>query len=403
MIDPSALLNLNADEERALAVATALREQAEGVHVIDETGWGLVLRYDDVSALLRNPQVFSSQRFPASPANIHDADNPLHRKYVEAFGQVMLFQDPPVHSRLRGLVKHMFSPVATKKMRETVEQVTDDILDEFSPGDEIEFVGQFSGVLPVWVIARMLGVPVEDREQFRAWSAAFVAPMEPTCVGEERDEAISTAAGLISYMDELIVERRAKPGDDLISVLLAAEDEGERLTGEEIASMVALLLVAGNETTTNLLSAGLQLLFEHPYQRQMLAKNPDVVESAVEEMLRIDPPFRWIGRVMKDDYSVGGHTLRADQWVFVSLAAANRDPRKFADPEVFDITRPKNRHLTFGSGIHYCLGAPLARLEGAVAFPRLLERFPQIRPGSEAPEILSHFSIRSFLNQPVRL
>lgn len=401
MVDPSELLETG--EANALRVTAALREQGDGVHVIQDTGWGLVTRYDDVSTLLRRPTVFSSERFAASPANIHDADDPLHRRYVEAFGQVMLFQDPPVHTRLRAIVKHMFSPAATKRMRDDVEHATDDILAALAPGSEVDFVKTFAGVLPVWVIARILGVPVEDREQFRLWSAAFVAPMEPTCVGAERDEAIRTAAGLIAYLEELIESRRASPGEDLISELLAAEDGGDRLTGDELAAMISLLLVAGNETTTNLLSAGLQLLFEHPEEHRRLREDPKLVDSAVEEMLRFDPPFRWIGRVMKEDCTLGAVTLRSGQWVFVSIAGANRDPRRFTDPDRFDISRESNRHLTFGSGIHYCLGAPLARLEGTIAFPRLLERFPRLQPGATPPTIQSHFGMRSILTQPVRL
>lgn len=401
MTEPSDLLS--AGEDDALRVTSELREQADGVYIIEENGWGLVLRYDDVSALLRHPAVYSSERFDASPANIHDPKDPVHRRYVELFGQVMLFQDPPAHTRLRGLVKHMFSPAATKRMREAVEEVTDDMLSTLSPGDDVDFVESFAAALPVWVIARILGVPVEDRQQFRDWSAAFVAPLEPTCVGEERSQAFATAGGLIAYLDELIAARRADPHDDLISVLVSVEEEGDRLAGDEIAAMVALLLVAGNETTTNLLSAGLQLLFAHPDQHRLLRADPGLIDTAIEEMLRFDPPFRWIGRVMKEDHAVGQTTLRVGQWVFASIAGANRDPRRFVDPDTFDITRQNNRHLTFGSGIHYCLGAPLARLEGSVAFPRLLERFPDLRPGAASPEIQSHFGMRSFLKQPVRL
>ncbi|EHN12393.1 putative cytochrome P450 hydroxylase [Patulibacter medicamentivorans] len=393
---------LTAPPERADIVCSELRESANGVHLL-ETGWGLVLRYDDVADLLRRPTIFSSERFADSPGAIHDASDPLQRRYVEVFGEVMLFQDPPVHTRLRGLVKRTFSPTATSRMREAVERVTDEILSGFAPDQEIDLVTDFADILPAWVISDILGVPMADRSRFRDWSTGFSAPLDPTCQGDERTAAIHDGAALIEYLEELIESRRSAPGDDLVSLLVSAEEEGDRLTGDELAGMIALLLVAGNETTMNLLTGGTQLLFDHPDQRELLASDPALIDSAIEEMLRFDPPFRWIGRVMREDYEVGGTALHAGQWVFVSLTGANRDPRHFDDPDRFDITRQPNRHLTFGSGIHYCLGAPLARLEARVALPQLLGRFPNLRPGASGPRCQPQFSVRAYESLPVRL
>jgi cytochrome P450 len=394
---------LTASPEQANAIAAELRDTGAGVHIIEETGWALILRYDDVSDLLRRPGIFSSERFWDSPGAIHDPDDPTHRRYVDVFGGCMLFQDPPIHTRLRGIVKHAFSPRAVARMQEAVERVTDELLSAFEAGQEIDVVRDVADVLPAWAISDVLGVPMSDRTQFREWSTGFSSPLDPSCVGDARDAAIRDAGALIEYLDELIATRRATPTEDLISLLISAEDEGDRLTGDELAGMVALLLVAGNETTMNLLAGGTQLLLDHPDQRQLLAEHPELIDGAIDEMLRIDPPFRWIGRVMKHDHRVGGIALTPGQWVFVGLAAANRDPRHFEAPDHFDITRKPNRHLTFGSGIHYCLGAPLARLEARIALPQLFARFPDLRPGELPPRSAPAFSVRAYQSLPVRL
>jgi pimeloyl-[acyl-carrier protein] synthase len=252
-------------------------------------------------------------------------------------------------------------------------------------------------------ISDVLGVPTEDRSLFRDWSSGFSAPLDPNCQGDQRATAIHHAGELIDYLDALIQARRTSPTDDLVSLLISAEEKGDRLTGDELAGMIALLLVAGNETTTNLLAGGTQLLMSHPEQRRLLAANPELIDSAIEEMLRVDPPFRWIGRVMKSAHSLHGTTLHVGQWVFAGIAAANRDPRRFTAPDRFDITRQPNRHLTFGSGIHYCLGAPLARLEAQTTFPKLLERFPNLRPGAAEPRCAPAFSVRTYESLPVQL
>jgi cytochrome P450 len=213
-------------------------------------------------------------------------------------------------------------------------------------GEEIDVVRDVADVLPAWAISDVLGVPMSDRSQFREWSTGFSAPLDPGCQGAARDAAIRDAGALIEYLDELIGRRRSMPTEDLISLLISAEEQGDRLTGDELAGMVALLLVAGNETTMNLLAGGTQLLLDHPEQRRLLAESPDLIDSAIDEMLRVDPPFRWIGRVMRHDHSVGGTTLTAGQWVFVGLAAANRDPRRFDAPDRFDISKSDHDRST---------------------------------------------------------
>jgi cytochrome P450 len=401
MTAPGDLLTAHPNEAHELYAH--FRETGSGIHDIADMNWRMFFRWEDVSTILRKPAVFSSDRFWASPASIHDPENPVHRRYVAIFEQTMLMQDPPVHTRLRGLVKHSFTPRALERVRTAIGRVTRDLLAPLEPGTEVDFMTDFAESLPVAVIAEAMGIPVEDRIQFRIWSIGFAIPLEFSCTGDAREKALADAGDFLTYLDALIAERRHNLGEDLVSQLILAEESGDRLSGDELLATISLMLVAGNETTVNLLGNGINLLLDNPDQLADLVAHPDLVTSAVEEMLRMEPSFRWIARVTKSDVDLNGETVRDGTWVYSSVAGANRDPRKFPDPDRFDIRRTQNQHLTFGGGIHFCIGAPLARMEAQIALPLILEKFPNLSRGSARPVYTPHFNIRHPELLPVQL
>ena len=392
-----------ADPHHVHALYAELRDADEGVHLVEGANFWMALRYDDVAEIYRQREIYSSDVFWKAPVSVHDADDPIHQHFIATARRLIIFQDAPDHTRLRGLVRHAFTPKAVKSMTAAVERVSDELIAGLQTGAEIEFMTDFAEVLPVWAIAEMLGVPIADRAQFRTLSYAFASTLDPACQGEARDAAIRGAVELIEYLEALIDDRRSALGEDIISLLVQAEEDGDRLTADELAAMVAMLLVAGNETTTHLLANGLALLFDNPEQFARLRAQPELIDSALEEMLRYEPPLRWNARVATRDVELGGQSIEAGQMVWVCIAAANRDPRHFDAAESFDIARQENRHLAFGSGMHYGIGAPLARLEGRIAMPRLLERFPGIARGEEDATYRPDFIARGFDRFPVRL
>lgn len=382
-----------------------LRESGDGIHLLSEPKWRLYFRHQDVSRILKDPATYSSDRFDFAPiSQNNDPDNPIHQRYVASLShKSMLMSDPPEHTRLRGLVRHSFTPSSLERMRAVIAKGSDDLLDGFQAGDEIEFMSSFAQILPVQVITEILGVPAEDRAQFRRWSDSSSSLMEVTTTGEARDRAMLDVHEFRMYLEDLVTDRRKHPTDDLLSLLLAAEEDGDRLQGEEIYTMISLLLFAGNETTINLLGNGLNLLLDNPHIVSRLVAEPDQVPNAVEEMLRLEPSFRWIGRVTAADGELDGEFAPKHTWLYLCVASANRDPRVFDEPDEFRLDRPKNKHLAFGAGIHYCLGAPLARLEGTIAFTELLGRFPNIQRAGDRPTYTPHFNIRHPEKLPVVL
>ena len=331
----------------------------------------LVARYADVVRVLRDHERFSSVP-PRSP---------LLEERIKVFGDAprVLFADPPVHTRLRRLVSQAFTPRRIRALEPLIEQMTDRLLDQAAARGEFEAMADLANPLPVMVIAAMLGVPPEHYESFKRWSDAVVEA-DNTLPGTKLPDSVTEAFGALRrYFAEVIEKRRQKPGDDLVSVLVTAREEKEALSEEELLAFVVLLLLAGNETTTNLIGNGMLALGRNPEQLARLRKQPELMPKAIEEMLRYDSPVQATVRHPKEDVELAGVTIPAKTFVFVVLAAANRDPAQFKDPETFDITREPNDHVSFGEGIHFCLGAPLARLEGAIAIGRVLTRFPHLR------------------------
>jgi cytochrome P450 len=293
----------------------------------------------------------------------------------------MLRLDPPDHTRLRNLVSKAFTPRAVERMRPVVEKYVGELLGRLEGRREMELIGDFAAPIPVSVIAEMLGVPVADRERFRHWSDEAVRPS-----AAPRDLRRSRRASdeLVAYLEVIAEERRREPREDLISALLRAEEAGDQLGRQEVFSICILLLVAGNETTTNLIGNGVLALLRHPAQHALLREDPSLLTNAVEEMLRFDGPVQLTSRFPLEDVEwEGGRVFRKGQQVLLSIAAANRDPEANPHPERFDVTRGEVRHLAFGHGTHFCLGAALARLEARHAIGALVRRFPRLCPAGE--------------------
>ncbi len=356
------------------------------VHWDEEMGYWAVTRYADVVAALRDPRLSAARTAPSVdawlPPELHEALGPV----VHAIMRQMLFLDPPDHTRLRGLVNKAFTPRAVEAMRAHIQQIVDGLLDRIqeSGRTEIEVIAELAYPLPAIVIAELLGVPPEDRDQFLLWSNDFGLILDDTTAPEETMRAMYGVADFIVYFRRIIEDRRAAPRDDVMGALIAAEEAGDRLSTDELLGNCILLLAAGHGTTTHLIGNGLVALLRHPDQLDLLRADPTLSPSAVTELLRYDAPVQSTGRLVTQDMEIGGKSIRAGQGVTLRLGAANRDPAQFPDPDRLDLTRGDSRHLAFGYGIHFCVGAPLARLEGEIAFNTMLRRLPGLRLASDA-------------------
>jgi cytochrome P450 len=327
-----------------------------------------VARYRDAAGILRDHERFSSVP-PMSP---------FIQQRLDVFGTAprVLFSDPPVHTRLRRLVSRAFTPKRIQDLEPRICEFTKILLDRVAEKGTFEVMGDLANALPVMVIAEMLGVPPEDYVTFKEWSDRVIESYN-TPPGMPLPETVKGAfCSLREYFVGEIGKRRRTPGQDLVSVLVASRDEADALTEEELIAFVVLLLLAGNETTTNLIGNGMLALGRNPEQMRKLIREPGLMPKAIEEMLRYDCPVQSTARYPKVDVNVDGVELKANTVTFVIVAAANRDPEQFPNPDSFDIAREPNEHLAFGEGIHYCLGATLARMGSAIAIGATLARFP---------------------------
>jgi cytochrome P450 len=331
----------------------------------------MVARYADVTAVLHDHARFSSER-PRSPF-----EPPNEGPFAGA--RTMLFSDPPTHTRLRRLVSRDFTPRRIRDLEPQVREITKNLIDRAERRGELDAMSGFANALPVMVIAEMLGVPRDHYEQFKDWSDTVVAG-DNTLPGTPLPQQFHAATkALRSYFAAEIERRRKHPGADLVSALVAAHDDAEAMDADELLAFVLLLLLAGNETTTNLIGNGMLALGRNPAQMDLLRQSPELMPRAIEEILRYDGPVQSTVRFTRQDVELGGTELPANLGCFIILAAANRDPAEFDDPDRFDVTREPRRNVAFGEGIHTCIGAPLARLEGAIAIGAMLERFPRLR------------------------
>jgi cytochrome P450 len=369
-----------------------------------ETGIWFLTRYDDIADLCRNPSLGNDRTpafFPAQNERI-TAETATVRRFVAPW---IVFLDPPEHTRIRSILARAFTPRAIEALRPVVQKIVDAEIEALrSRRGDADLVRDFAFPVPAQVIGHMLGLPPEDLPQFRAWVGDVFSV--PGMMGDQEANirAAHAAIGhLEDYIRRLIARRRAAPGDDLVSILIAADAEGRLLTEQELVSTCALLLIAGHETTTHTIGNGVIALLRHPDQLAALRGDPGLLGSAVEEMLRYDSSTGMLGRTALADVEYGRQAIPAGSLVFGVAHAANRDPAVFADPDRFDIARRPTRQLGFGHGIHICLGAALARLEAEVAIGTLVRALPELAPVSDDYDWIPSFALRGVRSLPVTL
>jgi cytochrome P450 len=361
----------------------------------DEGQMWLFTRYDDISALLRDKRLGRTMdhillRERRQLAPIPETEAPFHKLSQHS----MFDKEPPDHTRLRSLVHKVFTPRRVESLRERIQSVTDNLLDQIAGQGTMDILEDFAIPLPVTVIAELLGVPEADRHRLRPWSRDIVAMYELDHTQEQARRAVQAAVEFSDYLRVLVSERRRNPQDDLISALVLVQEAGDQLSEDELISTCVLLLNAGHEATVNVIGNGMLALLKHPAQMGSLLDNPALVSTAVEEMMRYDTPLQLFRRWALEDVEYRGFAFKQGTEVALMFGAANRDPTRFPNPHNFDITREDNLHIAFGSGIHYCLGAPLARLELQIAIGTLLRRFPNIKLAGAEPEFRAAYVIR---------
>jgi pimeloyl-[acyl-carrier protein] synthase len=346
-------------------------------------GAWLVTRHAFCAALLRNKHFGKEADTVLPPEKL--ALIPQEREEIaDRRRSNMLFRDPPVHTRLRALVSQAFTPRTIDRLRPHIAGIAEHLLDQVEDKGQMDLIRDFAFPLPIIVIAELLGVPPEDRDRFKAWSTTMTAALGPAVSSEVLVHVAKAIAELDEYLGEVIEDRRRTPRADLITELAAVHDAGDKLSKEELLSTCRLLLNAGHETTVNLIGNGTLALLRNPEPRAALAADPSLLPNAVEELLRYDSPVQMTVRFTFEDSPLGNHTVRRGDLVVLLLGGANRDPEQFPDPNRLDIARPNaSTHLSFGGGIHYCLGASLARLEGEIAIGALLRRLPQLSLATE--------------------
>jgi cytochrome P450 len=352
------------------------------VHYSDAIGGWVITRYDDVVLTMKDTATFSNEgrlgRAMDYLPDEHKAKLTAFRDHYKTKG--LLHSDPPDHTRLRSLVQKAFSPRMVDQMRPRIQEIIDELLDKAEPNGGMEVIQELAFALPVTVLADIMGSPQSDRVLFQKWAddlLAFQGVNKPDLAVLERAQATLVEAR--QYLKDLIARRRKEPGPDLLSQLVLVESEGERLTEDELLNTCITLLVAGHETTTSLIGNGLLLMLQHPDQWELMKSDPSLVPAAVEEILRFESPVSRQPRVIKRDTEMGGKQLKAGQMLFQLVNSANRDEAHFEEPDVFNIQRTRNRHIAFGFGVHFCIGAPLSRTEGLLLFNTIMKRMPNIR------------------------
>lgn len=372
------------------------------VHWDEEWKCWAVSRYADVMTLNRDPR-FSQEMFtaPEIPPWVPEDTVDAWRTIDQAIGLMLIFREPPDHTRLRSLVTKAFTPAVVETMRSRVQRLVDSILDKAAAEGGMDAIADLAAVVPATVIAELLGVPVSDREQFQRWSAAIVRDTNGDGQPETRLEARKEFKALIDYMRDLTLEHQRHPQDDLVQGLINASEQGDKLTMDEVVANAVGLLFAGHETTTNLIGNGLLALLQHPEQLLRLRDDPTLIKTTIEECLRYDTPLQETWKIVKEDVILDGKQLSRGQLVVGFRGAANRDPAQFPDADQFDVGRQENRHVSFSHGIHYCLGAPLARIESQIAIGSLVQRFPTMKMTTPTPLRRTHRNFRGLMQLPI--
>lgn len=372
-----------------------LREEDPVSYVLLPDGqyaW-MITRYEDALEALKN------QNFIKDFTKLGDEGDAEHSS---VFSQNMLFADMPDHKRLRGLVSKAFTPQMIAGMRDRIQEITDGLLDEMEGKENIDLINEFAFPLPIIVICEMLGIPAEDRDKFRVWSNSMIEGSN----GAYAQDIEQHMNDFVSYLGKRFTTVRENPGEDLISKLIISEEQGDQLTEQELYGVVSLLIIAGHETTVNFIGNSVMALLEHPEQLGLLQSKPELIKTAIEETLRYNDPVEFsTSRWAHEDLTFKGKSISKGDLVIVVLNSANHDPNQFDDPEIFDITREKSKHLAFGKGIHACLGTPLARLEGEVAIASFFKRFPNAKLNADKNDLKwrSGMIVRGVKELPVSL
>ena len=384
----------------------AIREHSPAFRT--SIGFVVVGRFDDCQAVLRDPRFGKGDTASVAIwARYGLTEAEWYERFPDFLGQSssMLGLDPPDHTRLRRLVAKAFTPKRVEQLRPDIVRLSAALLDGFAGGGVVDMIPEVALRLPIAVISEMLGVPEAYWPELQPLVRTVVATLEISPSLEQVEASAAAASAIAEKFEGLIADRRARPTDDLLSQLIHVEEQGDQLNHDELIATVILLFAAGFETTTNLIGNGLLALLEHPDQLRRLRDDRTLVGTAVEEQLRWDSPVQLDGRMAFEDLELHGVSVQAGEQVITLLGAANRDPRAFDDPERFDIGRASSQLMSFGAGIHFCLGAPLARLEGRVVLDALLDRFPVIEPawGEARPRYRDSLVLRGLESLPVHL
>lgn len=360
----------------------------------------IVTSYAEVVTVLH---YFSAAR-GVTPEQLHALGCDELGPVVSIMQRQMLFHDPPAHARTRGLAAAAFTPRRVAILREHIQEIADRLIDAFADGGRMDLVQDFGEPLPAIVSAELLGVPVEDHQQLKSWSADFAEMLGNFQLNPDRTPRVLKAAlGLEEYFRARIREQQKDPREGLIQSFLTAEVDGTRFTEDEVIANVIITMVGGQETTTNLIGNGMLTLMRQPENMRKLREHPEIIQPAVEELLRYESPSQHTARICPRDIELGGKTIRKKQPVLAVMAAANRDPERFPDPDTLNLERADNRHLAFGWAAHYCFGAPLARMEGQIAFSTLLRRFSDFALEPEPPEWRPNLGLRGLRSLPVNV
>ncbi len=398
-----------------------LREQ-DPIHWDDEFGFWVLTRYDDIAALYYDDRFSRAEGLMRNFERLTEIEKQVVQPVYESFSKTVFYADPPYHTNLRGLLNHAFTPRYVERLRPFIQRTVDKLLDGHHGGMDI--IEDLAYPLPVMVIAELIGLPAGDRAKFKAWSDDLFAILG-TVKDKPRhllERAAQSLAEMTDYIKALADARRDNLGDDLLSVLLGVSDErkcpvphhsqggltreshtASSLTAEELVANVNILLSTGHETTTHLIGNGILALLQHPDQMKLLKEKPALMASAVDEILRYDNPVQITYRSALDDADLNGKLIRRGDLVNTVIGSANRDPERFTEPHRFDITRSEGRHLSFGLGIHYCIGAPLVKLEAEIAFETILRRFPNLQLKSGVLEWQEHPIFRGLKELKVSL
>ena len=386
---------------------TYARMHEEGpLHYVDVgSKWAVwaIFSHADCSAIAKDPRL-SAKRAQQMLLPLPFSSHAEFSELARMLGLWLIFMDPPEHTRLRKLMNKGFSPAAIEGLRPQVEAIVDQMLGSLRHGSEIDLMREFANPMPVRIISAMLGVPQELHETFVNWSRAIaVFRGSPDRTVEQARAAQDALVQMTDFFRKTVAERRRNKGNDLISLLIDIEEDGEVLTEEELYAQCIALLFAGHETTRNLIGNGMYTLLQHPEQTTELREQPEIIRTAVEEILRYESPVQFTARVLKEEIEVCGQRIPQKWSILCMLGAANRDPKQFKEPNKLNLKRLNNQHLAFSAGPHFCIGSQLARLEGQIAILKLVQRFPEMKLTGPKPEWAATFGFRGLKGLPVIL